>query len=207
MTSLSGYATVKEKKGMVIKMLEVTKLIQAKDYLDMLVNGIDPTNESEVPNDTIVQNENISMCFVFISEVLTKLIENEGLIGKRAKSKGKLIPFEISDEVIGNIEITESPVMIRQFTDRINCFVDENTMQKLKVTAITGWLVSTGLLCEETVNDKKRKMPTKKGEKAGIYSEERNGYFGKYNAILYKPPAQQHILSNLQKIIAFTNKD
>ena len=186
-------------------MTDMEKLWHAKDSMDKLSNGIDPISDEVLPNDTVLNNVDLSRNFFFISDVLRQVLENGGVVGRRARSKVVLSPFMLADDMREKIEITEAPAMIKQFTDRINSLIDERTMKKLKVSALTVWLVKEGLLCEEIVNDKKRKKPTKAGEKLGISSEAREGQYGGYLAILYNESAQRHIVNNLEHIISISN--
>jgi len=141
----------------------------------------------------------------YVSDVLRQVIENNGEIIKQVRRRTKLQPFMLPDDLRNQIEITETPAMITQFTGRINGLIDDNIMRKLKVTALTTWLVNNGLLCVEIINDKKRKKPTKSGEKKGISSEERVGRYGDYLAVLYSESAQRHIVDNLGQIKAISN--
>jgi len=186
-------------------MTEMEKLLNAKDYMDKLSNGINPVTDEVLTIDVLLNNVNLSRCFFYMSDILRQVIENGGSITKRARSRTTLTPFELADEMRSKIEITTTPTMIKHLTDRINSLIDENTMRKLKVTAFTGWLVNNGFLCEEVVDERKRKVPTKAGEKLGIYSESRDGHYGSYLAILYKESAQRHILENLDQIIKLSN--
>ena len=186
-------------------MAELTKLLHAKDYMDKLSNGIDPTSDKVLTREALLNNITLSRCFFFVSDILRQVIENDGYVGRRVRSNVKLLPFMLSEEARKQIEVTEAPTMIKQFTDRINSLIDVDAMQKLKVTALTGWLVKEGLLKEETINDKKRKLPTKAGEKLGIYSETREGQYGGYIATLYKESAQKHIVNNLDQITKISN--
>jgi len=204
MTMLSQCATVKSKKEISI-MTEIEKAISAKDCMDKLSNGIDPISDEVLPKDTVLNNVELSRTFFYISDILRQVIENGGNVAKRAQNRSYLPPFKLPVEQHNQIELTKDPAMIKQFTDRINSLIDENTMQKLKVTSITNWLVDNGFLCEEIINGKKRKKPTKEGENLGIYSEAREGQYGGYLAILYKESAQKHIVNNLEQIIAISN--
>ena len=186
-------------------MAEIAKLLHAKDYMDRLSNGIDPTNDEVLTKESLLNNIDMSRCFFFVSDILRQVIENDGYVGRRVRNTVKLLPFVLSEEDRKKIEVTEAPAMIKHFTDRINSHIDIETMQKLKLTAVTGWLVKEGLLSEETVNDKKRKIPTKAGEKLGIYSETREGHYGTYLATFYKDSAQKHIIKNLDDIIKLSN--
>jgi len=186
-------------------MTEVEKLLSAKDCMDKLSNGIDPISDEVMPKDTVLNNVALSRNFFYVSDILRQVIENGGSVAKRSQNRSYLPPFKLPTEQHSQIELTTTPAMIRQFTDRINSLIDENTMQKLKVTSITGWLVNNGFLCEEIINGKKRKKPTKEGESLGIYSEAREGQNGSYLAVLYNESAQKHIVSNLEQIIAISN--
>jgi len=184
-------------------MIELEILRQMRNCLDSLAKGVDPTSGEILPEDTVLNNIQLSRCFFLVSDVLRQVSENGGVIGRRQKVV--LPPFSMQSDVYDQIEITTAPTMIKHFTDRINGMVDAGAMQKLKVTALTSWLVKNGYLREEVVNDKKRKAPTKKGEELGILSEFREGQYGGYLAILYSEDAQRLLVSNLNQIIAISN--
>jgi len=191
-------------KGDIKIMTELDKLKRAQMYMDQLAEGIDPIDGAALPEDTILNNVRLSRCFFYVSDILRQVIENGGVVGGK-KPKKVLLPFALPNELRDSIEITSSPVMIKHFTDKINSFIDQDVMQKLKVTAVTAWLLSSGFLYEEIVTDKKRKRPTKSGEALGITSEFREGQYGGYLAVLYDETAQRHIVSNLDQIISVSN--
>ena len=186
-------------------MNEIEKLIHAKDYIDRLSNGINPVSDEVLTKEALINDIDLSRCFFFVSDILRQVIENDGFVGRRVRSNTILPPFSLPDELRSKIEVTEKPVMIKHFTESINSLVDITAMRKLKVTALTAWLVQNGFLCEEIINEKKRKKPTKEGEMLGIHSETREGHYGSYLAILYDKSAQQHIVENLDKIIELSN--
>ena len=186
-------------------MNDLEKLKHAKAYIDKLAEGLDPISGEVLPTDTALNNVQLSRCFYFVSDVLRQVIENNGAIVRRERQKLVLPPFALPGDLRDKIEITETPTMIKHFTGRINDLIDENVMQKLKVTALTAWLSGKGYLCEEIVNDKRRKRPTKTGEEIGIYSEYREGQYGGYLAILYNESAQRLLVDNLDEIIAISN--
>ena len=186
-------------------MTDIERLKDAKDCMDRLAEGVDPTSGEILLKDTVLNNVDLSRCFFFTSDILRQVIENNGVIARRAQRNQNLPPFMLPDDVRNQIEITKTPAMIKRFTDRINGLIDDSVMSKLKFTAITTWLVDNGLLYEEIVNDKKRKKPTEAGEKMGISSEEREGMYGRYTAVLYSESAQRHIVDNLEQIIAISN--
>ena len=84
--------------------------------------------------------------------------------------------------------------------DIINAVKPEN-MKKLKVTAITNWLVSINMLAVIKINNKNIKKVTDTGKDLGLTEEERLGQYGKYYAVTYNKNAQQFIIDNLNSII------
>jgi len=188
-----------------MSMTELVRLREMKLCMDSLAKGVDPTSGEVLPKDTVLNNIHLSRCFFFVSDILRQISENGGVVGQIRRST--LPPFSLLSDMHDQIEITVEPTMIKRFTDRINSLVDVCAMQKLKVTALTSWLVINGYLCEEMINDKKRKAPTKQGEKSGILSEPREGQYGSYLAILYNENAQRLLVSNLDQIISISNGD
>ena len=184
-------------------MIELERLTHTKSWMDSLAEGIDPTTGELLPKDTVLNNTQLSRCFSFASDIIRQVRENGGVVGQRRSVA--LPPFSLPNDKHDQVEITSEPAMIRRFTDRVNGLVDVSTMRKLKVTALTSWLVKNGYLREEIVNEKKRKTPTKQGEELGISAEPREGQYGSYLAILYNENAQRLLVSNLDQIIAISN--
>ena len=184
-------------------MIELESLRQMRNCMDSLAKGVDPTSGEILPEDTVLNNIQLSRCFFSVSDILRQVSENGGVI--RQRRRVVLPPFALQSDMRDQIEITPAPTMIKHFTDRINGLVDAEAMQKLKVTALTSWLVQNGYLREEVVNDKKRKEPTNKGEELGILSEFIEGRYGGYLAIRYSENAQRLLVSNLDQIIAISN--
>ena len=59
-------------------MTELEKIKRAKMYLDKLANGINPLDDTVVPDEDIVNQVRLSRCFFFVSDVLRQVIENGG---------------------------------------------------------------------------------------------------------------------------------
>ena len=59
-------------------MTELEKMQRAKVYIDKLANGIDPLSDTQVSNDDVINQVEVSRCLFYVSDVLRKLIENGG---------------------------------------------------------------------------------------------------------------------------------
>ncbi len=174
------------------------KLVQhAKDYIDAMARGVHPLTGQEIPEDDTLNNIKISRCLYYVSDVLGEVIENGGV---SKPQKGKKEPFDETKIDVSQIKYSKSPKNVSDLVTQINDLRPEN-MVKLKITAITDWLVDIGMLEILTFNDKNRKLPTAKGLSMGIVKEERTGLYGTYQAVLYNEAAQHFIIDNLPAII------
>lgn len=174
------------------------KLVQhAKDYIDAMARGVHPLTGQEIPEADTLNNIKISRCLYYVSDVLGEVIENGGV---SKPQKGKKEPFDETKIDLTQIKYSKSPKNVSDLVNQINDLRPEN-MVKLKITAITDWLVDIDMLEVLTFNGKNRKLPTAKGLAMGIVKEERTGLYGTYQAVLYDENAQHFIIDNLPAII------
>ena len=179
-------------------MTELEKIARARMYLQKLINGVNPLDGTLLPESDIVNNERISRCLQYVSEVLGQVIENGGT-EPQARQREK---FAISNEQLAQYPLSEIPLQITEITARINALIDPNRMRQLSANTITTWLVSEELLYVHThPTGKTSKYPTENGLRFGIPAEQRGGMHGEYTAVLYNAYAQRFILSHLQEII------
>ena len=59
-------------------MTELETLERAKMYMEKLANGINPIDNSVIPDEDIVNNVRLSRCFFYVSDILRQVIENGG---------------------------------------------------------------------------------------------------------------------------------
>lgn len=177
--------------------MDINLVSHAKDYIDDLAKGVNPFTKEEVNENDIVNNVKISRCLFYVSEILGEVIANGGV---NKSSKPKQIDFNIDSIDADSIEISDAPVTVSIIAQRINAVKPEN-MKKLKVTAITNWLVSINMLEVITINNKNIKKVTASGKALGLTEEERLGQYGRYFAVTYNKNAQQFVIDNLNSII------
>lgn len=178
--------------------MDINLVSHAKDYIDDLAKGINPFTKEEIDENDFVNNVKISRCLFFVSEILREVIENGGI---SSSAKVKLTEFDIESISTDSIEISDAPVTVSVIAQRINAVKPEN-MKKLKVTAISNWLVSIDMLRVVTINNKNMKKVTDNGRSLGLTEEERINQNGTYHAVTYNRNAQQFIVDNLNSIIA-----
>ena len=181
-------------------MTELEKIAYAKSFIDKLANGINPLDDTPIPEDDIANNVRLSRCFFYVSDVLRRVIENGGTEKKRRIPKQ---PFAISEEVLAEYKYFEEPVALSQVIGRINDLIDTQKMSKLSFQIISTWLIEMGLLEEANGRFAHAKTcPTESGYQLGIRIERRISNRGEYYVNLYDRNAQEFIINHLQAIIS-----
>ena len=72
-------------------MTELEKIAYARTFMEKLANGINPLDDTPIPEGDIANNVRLSRCFFFVSDVLKKVCDNGG-IGRVEKT----IPFSVT---------------------------------------------------------------------------------------------------------------
>lgn len=182
---------------------DLEMMMKAKELLELLANGRNPVSGAELPDDTILNDLQLSRCFFFTAGILQKVIENRGQVNRVVNQK--LPPFEITEEEKAAVELSREPVQITKFCESINDRVNLSKMSRLKVTAFGKWLLDNGFLMIDTHNNKNYKKPTGLGESVGLASVLRNYGDREYYAMTYNREAQQFLLDHLDEVIAVSN--
>ena len=177
--------------------MDMQIVAHAKDYIDAMAKGKHPLTGQELPEGDTLNNVRISRCLFFVSDVLEEVLANGGV---GAPKKEKKQPFRVQGIDFSKMHYKETPRNISDIVNDINALRPEN-MSKLKVTAVTDWLVDIGMLEIVTISGKNRKQPTAKGLAMGILKEERVGLYGPYTVVLYSADAQHFIVDNLIAVI------
>lgn len=185
-------------------MTEIETLKRAKTYIEKLANGINPIDDTVIPEDDTVNNVRLSRCFFYVTDILRQVIENKEKGNSKKEPKEE---FYISFEEIQKFEYSDVPISVSEIAKRINALTSNENMKKLTYKHISDWLLSIEILALlEKPNGKTTKIPTKNGIELGITVEERTGAQGKYTAILYNRNAQQFIVDNIEAVISMMGK-
>ena len=183
---------------MEIIMTELEKIEYAKSFLDKLANGIDPTDNSPIPNGDVASKARVVGCYKYVSDVLGTLIANPAIANDLCKTS----EWNVTPGVLSAIECSRSYVSITKFAQRI----DASLQSKRKFTAhvINPWLCANGYLEQVTEFDGKNvKRPTQKGIEIGFLLEQTVSTSGKvHRGIRMNYTAQCFVRDHLTEIIA-----
>lgn len=181
-------------------MTELETMERAKMYMEKLANGINPLDDTTIPDNDTVNQVRLSRCFFYVADVLRQVIESGGV---KQQKVAKKTPFALPEEARAAFEYSQTPIPVSEISKRINALTPED-MKPLTYRAIRDWLTSLELLADERDGDGKiSKRPTPRGENLGILLETRNGRNGTYFVVVYTLAAQHFILDNLDAVIAF----
>ena len=78
-------------------MTELEKIAYAKSFIDKLANGINPLDDTPIPEDDIANNVRLSRCFFYVSGILQKEIDRERRKSPK-ENKPERLPFTITQE-------------------------------------------------------------------------------------------------------------
>lgn len=187
-------------------MTELEKIAYARSFIDKLANGINPLDDTPVPESDIVNNIRLSRCFFYVSDILRQVIENGGTVPKKKRSQKS--PFFITHEQLAGYSYSELPISVSEIAKRINMLIDTENMKSLSYSQLAKWLIGVNVLVEQTSDSgKPKKVPTEEGKRLGVSLELRSGMRGEYWSVLYNVEAQKFIIDNIDSIMASVQLD
>ena len=184
-------------------MTEKEILQRAKMYMDKLARGVNPLDDTEIPEGEVVNNIRLSRCFLYVSDVLGSLIDGKKGTGTK---KTKKSAFTITREQVDGFKYSKMPLTVAEFAGRINSLINQNEMKKISRRKIFEWLISIRLI-EEKIDlntDRTVKAPTFLGMEIGISYEQKisqNGF--SYNIIVLTEKAQHFVIDNIDGLIEY----
>ena len=126
-------------------MTELETIQRAQMFMDKLAKGIDPINDTPVPDDDAINNVRLSKCFAFVSSVLQRVIENGGSSQSAPVSSEKKV-FDLPELRKKEFVFSDEPIPVSEIARRINALIDMDTMQKITYQQIRAWLAASGIL-------------------------------------------------------------
>lgn len=179
-------------------MTELEKIAYAKSFIDKLANGINPLDDTPIPENDIANNVRLSRCFFYVSDILRQICENAGSYPSKKEKKKK---FTITDEEIESFVPSTIPLTITELNNSIANLAKTPNIKRIPNRVLSSWLVKNGFLEHRESNGKNTKYPTSLGEEIGIYAEEKIGSYGPYLLVVYTDQAQQFIVDHLKFIL------
>lgn len=187
-------------------MTELEKIAYAKSFIDKLSNGINPLDDTPIPEGDIANNVRLSRCFFYVSSILQKEIDRERRKQPKEKKPPRL-PFSITQEQLEKFEYSSQPISVSAMGKKINWLVrediEEKKIEKFSYRKINYWLRDIGMIeWREWYNGKSKRFPTPSGEAIGLVLEIWESYGRKSPVIYLSEEAQHFIIDNFEAVMA-----
>lgn len=182
-------------------MTDLEKIQYTKNFIDKLANGINPLDDSPIPDGDLFNNIRISRCMFYVSSILGKVIE-EGSNYLNKNKSNVVVDFTIGEKDLEKYHYSESPIPISTITKKINEEILWDTPNKIDYKTIQNWLIINNYLqIVVDITGHNKTVETKNGLLIGIFSEIRENNGRTYKVILYNKDAQAFIIKSLNEII------
>jgi hypothetical protein len=187
-------------------MTELEKIEYTKSFIDKLANGINPLDDTPIPNDDIANHVRISRCFFYVSSILQKEIDRERRRASKEK-KFERLPFSITPEQLQQFEYSSMPVSVSAMGKKINWLaredIEEMRIKKFSYKKINYWLHDIGMIeWREWTKGKFKRFPTPEGEAIGLVLQIWENY-GRRSPVIYLTEEAQHfIIDNIEAVMA-----
>ncbi len=183
-----------------MKEFDLQRIKTASIYLERMADGRNPATNQQV-KDEILDNPNVIRCLHFVCEILREVELNGGVVGKKRSKARMPFPLEALDQFVYR---NDKPIthILKQFAEP----VDGKNVRKLNTSRINKWLEANGYIEKRIMEESKREcwFPLEKGEKIGMYSEERGNQGYQYAVIMYSEKAQYFLVEHMKQILEET---
>ncbi len=189
-------------------MNEIEKIEHAKCFIDKLANGINPVDDSVIPDGDVVNNVSLSRCFFYVSDILRRVIDNGGIAQapQVKEKKSRKQAYFLLPEQAAQFEYSDAPITGSEILKRIAAVGPTEGVKKLPGRNLAKWLICLDLIEEVEIDGDRIRRPTESGKEIGILLEERQGEYGSYYVVLYNRDAQQFIVDNIEALITFDSR-
>lgn len=188
-------------------MNEKEKLEYTKAFIDKLANGINPIDNSIIPENDLFNNVKISRCMHYISSLLDKMIKsldiesnntNKNTIGNK--------PISLSIDDLKSFVFSETPKPVNYITKQLNNFLKIKGMIRLHQRNIKDYMLKLGYLeFQENQYGVSTARPSQRGIELGLGLATIENSRGDSIAITYNTNAQRFILDNINEIAKLRN--
>ena len=176
----------------------IADLKKSKDYIDKLVEGINPVNGKPISTREVIYDYKVSRQLEFLSEYVKneiKRLENNEK-AKKEDEDDELMEFELTDTELKKIELSEKPISLADICNMLNHLRPSSKMRKLKSISAIEVLNAFGMI------DRVRRkiIPTEQGTALGIQFKEFQSNGATLTKVLYSKEAQQFVIDHLKEI-------
>ena len=127
-------------------MTELEKIAYAKSFIDKLANGVNPLDDTPIPEGDIANNVRLSRCFFYVSDILRQVIDNGGLEPDNRSARPRKQEFNISASARERLLLSDKPLTVSDIANNLNIHINTETTKKISAASINDWLLSNGFI-------------------------------------------------------------
>ena len=186
-------------------MTEYEKIEYAKSFIDKLANGINPLDDTPLPENDVANHVRLARCFFYVSGILQKEMERE-YKKERNKNKMENVPFSLTPEEVAAFEYSAAPISATAFAQKINGLNREEriakNMRTFSYRQIFCWLLDVEMLEWREWGNKYKRFPTEAGEKIGLVVQIWENYGRKSPVVYFSEEAQRFVMDHIDAVAA-----
>ena len=175
---------------------DIVKLLEAKEVIEKLANGMNPINHSLVESEHFLNDSRVIRPLFYLVQYI-----NDELAGKR-KLMPKPAKFVITDEQLASIRLPQGNIGINDFANAVNEVIDLSLSKKLSGAVVFKKLKELGILSESVNKEGRRRTIT--NENSATYGIEslKRFFDGKpYTQVVFNEIGKEFLLHNLRKFV------
>ena len=180
-------------------MKDINKIQQAKECLEKLSKGIDPSDGGAIDGSNILCSEDVRSCLEIAVEALETQIQELNDKAGREKKQGRKA-FFITESQFRKLSLNNGECKVSDIAKEINRVTEENGTNIMQAVWINNWLESVGLLYR---NSDGNRVATDEGKSIGITSVlEHTANVPDNYTNYYSIHAQTYIYDHLRDVLA-----
>jgi hypothetical protein len=172
---------------------EQTRLLEAKQLIEKMANGVHPITNQPVDEHHFLQDPRVIRPLFLLLNHLNEPKSN------RSKAPGKYV---VSQEQLEAVEFPDQLIGINDFCNRVNEQLDPSVSKKLSGKILNGKLKKLGILSEVNSEEgKKRSVTNDTSASYGISMIERSYNGSPYQQIVFDEMGRDFLLRNLHNLL------
>ncbi len=173
------------------------RLLKAKEVIQQIANGVNPLDQSEIPDDSFLHHPKIIRSLFCLLDYMDKEMNNSS-----SHSQPKPKTFMITAEQKSAVEFPDGPIGVNVLVKAINLVIDPTTSKKLNGAGLNKQLKKLGILSEEIdEKGKKRTIVNENSEGYGIIAQRRVFDGVEYDQVLFDEEGKAFVLQNIESLL------
>ncbi|MBM7649795.1 hypothetical protein JOC78_002779 [Bacillus ectoiniformans] len=178
---------------------EKDQLLQSKNLLQTLANGLNPLTKEPLPSDSFLRESTLTSSLFYLSAYIDQALSKPS---KRKRTRH--LPLHLTKAELQTVCLPEGKIGIQAFTKAVNQVLDRENSQLLTAVRINKQLKRMGILSEiEDEEGGKHTVTNDHSEGYGIESVQRKFRDREYEQVLFNETGKQFLLEHLVEIMAF----